>query len=136
MNFSGKKSKHRKIIKNIIAHLGTAVASLGVVLAILEVALDPLDFIEVPRGVLDVHETPEVSFDTIATSLAAPVTSRTDPFASCKSLSSADVITDSAGPSDSNIPSEDEKPVSQGTQIVFHATYFTPATGFSRNEEG
>ncbi len=73
-------------------------ASLGDVLAILEVALAPLDFMEAPRGVLDVHETPEVSFYTIATSLAAPVTPRPDPLASCKSLSSADVMTASAGP--------------------------------------
>jgi hypothetical protein len=117
MNFSGKKSKHRKITKNIIAHLGSAVASLGDVLAILEAALAPLDFMEVPRGVL------EVSFDTMATSLAAPVTPRTNPLASCKSLSSADVMPASADPSDSNIPSEDEKPVSQGTQIVSPAIF-------------
>jgi hypothetical protein len=127
MNFSGKKFKHRKITKNIIAHLGSAVASLGDVLAILEAALAPLapppDFMEVPRGVLAVHETLEVSFDTIATSLASPVTPRPDPLASCKSLLSAVVMTASADPSDSNIPSEAEKPVSQGTQIVSPAIF-------------
>ncbi len=96
---------------------------MGEVLAILEAVLAPLDFMEVPRGVLDVHATPEVSFDTIATSLAVPVTPRPDPLASCKSLSSADVMTASADPSDSNIPSEAEKPISPGTQIVFHAIY-------------
>jgi hypothetical protein len=79
MNFSDIKSKFTKITKNIIAHLGTAVACLGDVLAILEAALAPLDFMEVPRGVLAVNATPEVSFVTIAASLAAP---RTDPLAS------------------------------------------------------
>jgi hypothetical protein len=99
------------------------VASLGDDLAILEAALAPLDFMEVPRGVLAVYETPEVSFGTIATSLAASVTPRTDLLASCKSLSSADVMPASADPSDSSIPSEDEKPVSQGTQIVSPAIF-------------
>ncbi len=98
-------------------------ASLADDLAILEAALAPLGFMEVPRGVLDVHETPEVNFDTIATSLAAPVIPRSDPLASCKSSLSADVMTASADPSDSNIPSEAEKPVSQGTQIVSPAIF-------------
>jgi hypothetical protein len=92
------------------------VASLADVLAILEAALTPLDFMEVPRGVLDV-------LDTIAASLAASVIPITDPLASCKSLFSAVVMPASADPSDSNIPSEAEKPVSPVNQIVSPAIF-------------